>query len=78
MRAANPADALCYPSTGTGVSSMMRSPLSTSAGPCDAVTDVVRSRRLGRAYFFFRRFVFFAPFFAAFAVFLRFFAMLPS
>jgi hypothetical protein len=29
-------------------------------------------------YFFFRRFVFFAPFFAAFAVFLRFFAMLPS
>jgi hypothetical protein len=31
-----------------------------------------------RAYFFFRRLVFFAPFFAAFAVFLRFFAMLPS
>ena len=31
-----------------------------------------------RGYFFFRRFVFFAPFFAAFAAFLRFFAMLPS
>ena len=32
----------------------------------------------GIDYFFFRRLVFFAPFFAAFAIFLRFFAMLPS
>jgi len=51
---------------------------STCAGPFDAVIDVVRNRRLMRGYFFFRRLVFLAPFFAAFAIFLRFFAMLPS
>jgi len=54
---------------------------STRAGPCDAVIDVVRSRRLrsSGAYFFFRRLVFLAPFFAADFVFVfRFFAMLPS
>jgi hypothetical protein len=53
---------------------------STRAGPFDAVIDFVGRRRLeaARRYFFFRRFVFFAPFFAAFATFLRFFAMLPS
>ena len=55
--------------------------MSTTAGPFDAVIDVIRSRRLwsGECYFFFFRLVFFAPFFApAFAFVFRFFAMLPS
>jgi hypothetical protein len=49
------------------------------AGPFDAVLDpCVASRAEGAdAYFFFRRLVFFAPFFAAAFTF-RFFAMLPS
>jgi hypothetical protein len=68
-------------STGAGVSNAiaLRSRCSTLAGPCDAVIDVNRSRRLLRRqmpYFFFRRFVFFAPFFAADLVFVfRFFAI---
>jgi hypothetical protein len=37
----------------------------------------VKDREVAAAYFFFRRFVFFAPFFAAALAFL-FFAMLPS
>jgi hypothetical protein len=51
---------------------------STLAGPCDAVIDIYRSRdcKAADAYFFFRRFVFFAPFFAADFVFVfRFFAI---
>ena len=51
-----------------------------TAGPFDAVIDIsceVEDREAATAYFFFRRFVFFAPFFAAIFVF-RFFAMLPS
>jgi hypothetical protein len=54
---------------------------STRAGPFDAVIDVVEVEdcEAARAYFFFRRLVFFAPFFAADFVFVfRFFAMLPS
>ena len=38
----------------------------------------VKDWKAARAYFFLRRLVFLAPFFAAFAAFLRFFAMLPS
>jgi hypothetical protein len=54
-------------------------PQAMIAGPFDAVIDspvVSRSEGAG-GYFFFRRLVFFAPFFAAIFVF-RFFAMLPS
>jgi len=38
----------------------------------------VKDWKAARVYFFRRRFVFLAPFFAAFAAFLLFFAMLPS
>jgi len=70
---------LCQPGPGDiAVRVRCASCIANRAGPCDAVIDVVRSRRLtnGARYFFFRRFL--APFFAAFAAFLRFFAMLPS
>ena len=70
--------------TGTGGVEARRDALTALrplAGPFDAVNDVNRSRRLEVAipYFFFRRFVLRAPFFAADFVFVfRFFAMLPS
>jgi hypothetical protein len=56
--------------------------MSVDAGSCDAVVDIKsKSKTVQRryAYFFFRRFAFFAPFFAADLAFVfRFFAMLPS
>ena len=51
----------------------MIDPPSTSAGPCDAIFDNAMPKTdSGVDYFFFRRFVFFAVFFAAAFVFLFF------
>ena len=61
------------------MSRLVHSPLSTAAGPCDAVTDASEVEDRDACYFFLRRLVLRAPFFAADFVFVfRFFAMLPS
>jgi hypothetical protein len=84
MKLALPVSPTPLPSSGAGVSRAIAYAVryTTSAGPLDAVVDllVVEDCKAAVNYiFFFLRFVFFAVFFAAVFVFVfRFFAMLPS
>jgi hypothetical protein len=77
------ADALCRrpePAVSKGDRDALTAPRLAPARLTQSSTSYeVEDWEAARAYFFFRRLVFFAPFFAAaFAFVFRFFAMLPS